>query len=436
MSDVLVGKIDRRDAHLGGLGLTRLEHAYGFFAPVVFGAIQAISPIWGASFEELQSRRGLVPRIGDASIWLHGASAGEMSAAQNLSALLHDSGYRFSSIYTSTNRAGLEFIRRSHTNSAISTWVPWDTARALDRAFDRWKPKAIFLVETELWPRMVFEAYRRDIPIFLVSGRIYPQDVSRYRLIKPFIGPTLNRLTMILAQDEQERSRFLRLGAPAEVCFAAGNLKHLNQKRTSPLSLVPPLNLRKNDRLVVAGSLHDDEIVPVLDALHRLERGIRILVAPRHASGVEIALRHARVLGRNVARRSDPLQSEWEILVLDTMGELAQVYALATCAIVGGGFGRHGGHNLFEPVVAGAPVLFGQHFGNFAAEARLLAGATPTAQLASIGNLHDILLQILSSEGRRLSFLSLQSKAIPDKETTAKSYLNLLGPRLDEIEYA
>lgn len=413
--------------------LTLPEQAYGLFARVVFGAVQAIKPFWGASSEELRSRRGWVPRVDDASIWFHGASAGEMSAADNLSTLLRNSGYKFSPIYTSTNRAGLEFIRRSNPSDTISTWVPWDTASALNRAFDFWKPKAVFLVETELWPRMVFETYLRDIPIFSVSSRIYQQDLFRYRMVKSFISPTLSRLTMILAQDELERSRFLSLGAPANICYVAGNLKYMNQPKAIHLSGAQQLKLRTGDRLVVAGSLHDDEIVPVLDALNRFGRGTRIVVAPRHASGTEIAVRHALHSGRRVTVRSRPDESEWEILVLDTMGELAAIYALATCAIVGGGFGRHGGHNLFEPVIAGAPVVFGRHFDNFAAEARALARATPDAQVPSLRDLPDMLSQLLCNEERRLSFLSLQTNAIPDGAAIMKRYLEILAPWLIEL---
>jgi 3-deoxy-D-manno-octulosonic-acid transferase len=238
---------------------------------------------------------------------------------------------------------------------------------------------------------------------------------------------------MILAQDELELSRFLMLGAPAKACYAAGNLKYLTRQKASPHPGFGAIDPQSGARLVVAGSLHDDEIIPVLNALHDLGRGIRIIIAPRHTTGVELAVRHSRVLGRRVKRRSDPDGSEWEILVLDTMGELPHVYSMAACAIVGGGFGRHGGHNLFEPVIAGTPVVFGQHFNNFASEARILSETTPDAQLSSVKNLTGILLKIFSSEERRSSFHSLQKKAIPDEATTKKRYLELLGPRLAEM---
>ena len=106
----------------------------------------------------------------------------------------------------------------------MAALAPWDVAAWVNRAFDRWRPAALFLIETELWPRLVFEAYRRQVPVVALSARIYPRDLPRYRAIRGFIAPTLQRLSRVLAQNEIERERFIALGADVRRVRRRGNL--------------------------------------------------------------------------------------------------------------------------------------------------------------------------------------------------------------------
>jgi 3-deoxy-D-manno-octulosonic-acid transferase len=419
------------------VGLTVLERAYGLLSPVAFGAAQITERLRGASAGELRSRNGFVPQAKAPAFWFHGASAGEMAAASRLVSTLREHCYRFRALYTSTNRAGVEFISHTDPDAEIATLSPWDTPACVSRVLDCWRPYALFLIETELWPRLVFEAYQRDIPVFSVSARIYPRDMSRYNAIKPFMVPTFRRLTRILTQDETERERFIRIGAPEDVCLSAGNLKYL-QPAMLPLegaSLAAEVGVSQDDRVVVVGSVHHAEASGVLATLHQMSiKNLRVILAPRHLSSGGLLWSDAGRLGWKVKRRSEgAVGADWRVLVLDTFGELRRFYSIASCAVVGGGFGKFGGHNPFEPVMVGAPVIFGPHFDNFGAEVRALTAVTPDAQVENVEQLGSVLTKWLSDDALRLTVLSLQRSAIPDGTGIAKRYIEALGPWLSPV---
>jgi 3-deoxy-D-manno-octulosonic-acid transferase len=421
-----------------GIPLTWMEKAYAALSPVAFNCAHLIERFRGASDEEQQSRLGYVVPRDRSAIWFHGASAGEMAAASALVTMLRARGYRFATVYTAANRAGIDYIRRTDQQASAVGLMPWDTPDCLSRALDRWSPKAIFLIETELWPRFVFEACSRGIPIFSVSARIYPADLMRYRTIRPFISPTLRRITRILAQDEVERDRFVRLGAPEERCLSAGNLKYLGVNSTMfrDAALAHELGIEERDQIVVFGSIHRDEIAKLFDTIERIvSKGARVIVAPRHLTSVESIAHEATKRGLNFSRRTNVSGAgHWRVLILDNMGELSRIYSLAACAVVGGGFERHGGHNPFEPVIAGAPVAFGLHFFHFDPEARALTSVTPTAQVAGVEGLDRLVTSWMADEALRRRVLELQRSALPDGSAIATRYVEALKPWLSECD--
>jgi 3-deoxy-D-manno-octulosonic-acid transferase len=365
-------------------------------------------------------------------MWFHGASAGEIAAGVQLAGLLRRSEYEFTAAYTAANRAGVAFASAADEARKLVALAPWDVPRWVGRAFDRWQPNALFLLETELWPQMVLEASLRAIPVFAVSARIYPKDVARYRAIRPFFAPTLRRLTAVLAQDDVQRERFIELGAPRERCHVAGNLKHLAAARdpgTNP-SFRSELDLEPDDRVLVFGSMHRDEIRFIFAALDRLEDpDVRIIIAPRHRSAIGRILRETKRREWSVRLRSAASkQGRWRVLVLDTMGELSRAYAIACIAIAGGSFGSHGGHNLFEAIRAGAPVIFGPHCSHFEQEAAALAAATPEARVATPYHLARLTREWLGDESRRRCALAAQQRILPDATAIAGRYISVLSP--------
>ncbi|MGO9056298.1 MAG: 3-deoxy-D-manno-octulosonic acid transferase [Candidatus Binataceae bacterium] len=419
--------------NIGSIRLSSLERIYAALSPCVFGTSLLASYFGGARSDELRARTGWVTPAAGTSIWLHGASAGEMAAASRLVTVLRGHGCRFQAILTAANRAGVAYISRWDSPDTMAALAPWDVPAWVSRAFDRWRPAALFLIETELWPRLVFEAYRRRVPVLALSARIYPRDLPRYRAIRGFIAPTLQRISRVLAQNETERDRFIALGADASRCVAAGNLKHLEERAAGDSEcLRRELELNPADRVIVFGSIHRGEITTVLEAAQVLAPGgARLVIAPRHMSAAPMIAREAAARGLETVRRSQGRSgNRWQVLVLDSMGELRHFYAIAAASVIGGGFGRFGGHNPFEALQAGAPVLLGPHFDHFEHEARALAGITPEVRVSSGDQIAGRLRGWLNDERARQRILSLQRMTLPDAAAIARRYFDELSPFL------
>jgi 3-deoxy-D-manno-octulosonic-acid transferase len=413
--------------------LSGLERIYAVLAPCVFGPSLAVAYISGATRAELRARVGRMPATTQGGVWLHGASAGEMAGAARLVTVLREHGYDFPAIFTAANRAGVAYISRLQTQAVTAALAPWDVPAWVSRAFDNWRPAALGLIETELWPLLVFEAHRRGVPVFSLSARIYPRDLPRYQAIRPFIAPTLRRISRIMAQNETERERFVALGAPAERCIAAGNLKHLAQQaKGDPARLRTEIGISADEPVIVFGSVHRQELTTVFHTIAKLGiRASRFVIAPRHLSPVPAILRQAAELGMTAVLRSRMKTGEdWRILILDTMGELREFYGVAVVSVIGGGFGKFGGHNPLEALEAGAPVLFGPHFDHFEHEARSLMAVTPQAVITSAEQLAAGLGQMLADEDERQHILSLQRRTLPDPNAVTQRYLDELTPYL------
>jgi 3-deoxy-D-manno-octulosonic-acid transferase len=412
--------------------LTLAERAYHRLAPLAFVLVHLAARLGGTPADALRQRRGFLPAVGDPCLWLHGASAGEMAAASNLVALLRAHGHRFAAAYTSTNAAGLALIQTRLAAGDVSALAPWDAPAWVDRALDRWRPAALCLIETELWPVLIHAATRRGVPVLSVSARIYRRDVARYRLVRGVMAPTLRRLTAVLLQSEAERARFAALGAPLERCAVAGNLKHLAPPADATAFRLA-VGLDGGERVVVVGSLHADEVTFLVAALACLPAPWpRLIVAPRHPPAL-VAFEHAAARrGWSTARRGAP-RSGARVLLLDSVGELRAAYAGAALALVGGSIGAHGGHDLVEPVRAGAPVLFGPHTAHVEPEARALRAAVPESLVRTPQELAGRIGAWLDDEDLRLSALQRQRAVLPDPGVIAARYLTALAAWLQRV---
>ena len=199
-----------------------------------------------------------------------------MRAASALATVLRQCGCRFTPAYTATNQPGVELAAHAGGAGAIAALAPWDHPRWVAHALDRWQPLGLFLIETELWPSLILEASRRNVPVFCVSARIYPRDFARYRLIRSLTVPMLRRVTAVLAQNETERDRLVALGADPDRCSVAGNLKYVGAGVTctsATTSWRHELGLRSDEQVVVFGSIHADEVGTIFAALEQLPDG-------------------------------------------------------------------------------------------------------------------------------------------------------------------
>jgi len=262
-------------------------------------------------------------------------------------------------------------------------FAPIDSARAVARAIRHFRPNLFLVAETEIWPELLTALARAAVPSAIVSARVSARSFSRYRHARSLFGPPLATLARVCARDTESAERFVALGARPEVTTVCGDLKldALDDAivRTTPSTLAAPGN---GPRHLLAISTHAGEEATVLEAFARLRAShapLRLVLAPRHPERRAEVQALAGALCRTIlwsSRRAND-ESDWEVLVVDTTGELRGFLKGASAAFVGGSLVAVGGHNLAEPAAFRVPVATGPRLENVAHQAELLdrAGA-------------------------------------------------------------
>ncbi len=325
--------------------------------------------------EGFTERLGHVPgrlrRGATRNVWVHAVSVGEVLAASRLIEALGQN-LPGATVYISTTTRTGQGLARERFGADRVFYFPLDFAFAM-RAWLRFlRPALVVLVESEFWPRMLIECRRAAIPVAVVNARISDRSWPRYQHLRALWRPLLGSLTLALAQSETDAERLRALGALGAV--AAGNLKY-DIRVTAPSPFTNELRARLDPgaTVVVCGSTLAGEEALLLDALP-LDRVVTVL-APRHPERFDEVARLLAARGLPFERRSGQGKAELKpgtVVLLDSVGELASVYSLATLAVLGGGFLWPGGHNPLEPAQFGVPVLMGARYDNFRAVAEAL----------------------------------------------------------------
>jgi 3-deoxy-D-manno-octulosonic-acid transferase len=355
-------------------------------APVL-GAAALARPGWRAGLAE---RLGAHPgaAAGAAPVWVHGASVGEIRAALPLLDALRARGHAVvASTMTATGRAQARAARPELACGLAPLDHPWAVARALARV----RPRALVFVETELWPSWVRAADERGVPALVVSGRLSERSFARWRRAAGLLRGTLARYRAIGARSEADAARFVALGAAPERVTVCGDLK---LDAPPPPAPAPALAaLLGAVPIFVAGSTHEGEEAVALSAFAAAVRAgteAALVLAPRHPERFERVAALVAERGLPLRRRSAPGEGPLrpgEVLLLDTLGELASLYPRAAVAFVGGTLAPIGGHSVVEPALAGCPVLLGPHLANTRDSAALLieaGAATPVSDAEAL----------------------------------------------------
>ena len=255
-------------------------------------------------------------------------------------------------------------------------YCPLDLPWAVRAYLNALKPRLLVLAETEFWPNLLSGCSRRGIPVAVVNARISDRSWPRYKMLRRLWKPLLGRLSSVLAQSEIDAERLIAIGCAAERVCVAGNLK-FDVRAAEEAEATRMLRAKLAGlRLVVAGSTLEGEEAALLEAWPRLradDARLAMVLAPRHPERFGSVTALLEKSGNKWTRRSEwcaqstePLQAG-EIVLLDTIGELASVYSLASVAFVGGSVVPAGGHNPLEPAQFGVPIVMGPHIANFRA---------------------------------------------------------------------
>jgi 3-deoxy-D-manno-octulosonic-acid transferase len=367
----------------------------------------------GKYLQTFRERMGRLPVYlnvdGDRSVWIHAVSVGEVLAARPLVPALRERLPRHRIFLSTTTMTGNAVAKKSVRGVDGLFYAPFDFPHPVRRALEVLNPSLLVLVETELWPNLVHQARRRGARIALVNGRISPRSFPRYQRVRRFVGAVLSEIDLFLMQGAAHADRIRALGAADGRVQVTGNLKFdAVEPSRMPERLARLLQGGATPRpLWVAGSTVSGEEELVLSAFHRVRERVpqaRLLVAPRHPERFAAVPALVEAAGFRCLRRSALDPAAWrdgEVLLLDTLGELAQVYALASVVFVGGSLVPSGGHNILEPAVAGRAVVVGPHMENFQEIADQFRSESAIVQVASPDDLAREVADLLLDEGRR-----------------------------------
>lgn len=357
--------------------------------------------------EHLQKLRGRTV------LWVHAASAGEVSAISGLLELVKAGAQPPAVILTCTTVAGREKAAALPLADA-AVLAPLDCYPAVSHFLDSVKPYGLILVETELWPQTIALAAGRGIRIGLANGRMTERSYGRYRWLTAGVRPFLRRMSRLALQTEADSRRFQDLGADPAAVRVVGNMKYDRLKRAVKDPLVAKRFAAlgwEEDPIFVAGSTHPVEEEILIEAYISLRvrhPRLKLILAPRHPERADQA-------GESLARAGisfyswskEPKQADCQLI--DALGILPKVYPFAAVSFVGGSLVPVGGHNLLEPAIAGTPVLFGPHTGHTRDVAALLASAGVGFCVEDAKNITSVISDLLGDDKRRYA-LGLQAR--------------------------
>ena len=315
-----------------------------------------------------------------AVVWFHSCSVGETLSLEPLTRALRRRLPDARFIFSTVTQTGHEIAVRSFGAENVF-YFPIDFSFIIKRVLDYLLPSMIVIIDTEIWPNLLRHARSRGIAVALANGRISHGSFRYYRLVKKSLRRVFQNYSALMMQSEEDAKRIAAVGAPTEIISTPGNMKFdcgFSQK-DSREELRRDLSekfFRINDAaaspLIVAGSTHPGEERVLLEVLRELRHepnlaNTRLLLAPRHPERFDEVASTASTVGFTVRRRSRPNEENAPVLLLDTLGELAEAYYFADIVFVGGTLVRHGGHSILEPAAFSKAIVVGSSMENFRA---------------------------------------------------------------------
>lgn len=305
-------------------------------------------------------------------LWLHAVSVGEVNAALPLVEALLQRRPDLRLLVTTITPTGSDRVRALWGDRVEHVYLPYDLPGAVRRFLAHFSPHAALVMETELWPNLLFGCRDAGVPLYVLNARLSARSLRGYQVLAPIVRRALATVRAVGAQSHADARRFVALGAPAERVVETGNLKYDTRVPDTLQQVAADCRERRAGRPAwIAASTHPDEEAAVLQ-MHRRLRGrwpdLLLFWAPRHPERFRAVADQAAAAGLRVKRRSEHRwpDAESDVFVVDTLGELLWFYACSDVAFVGGSLQPVGGHNLLEPAATRTAIVTGPHLHNFA----------------------------------------------------------------------
>ena len=384
----------------------------------------------------LAQRMGYLPVSfnldGDQSIWIHAVSVGEALTAR---ALVSDLKARYPAlrIFLSTTTLTGQHVARTRLQDVDAVFFfPFDWPPFVSRTLRLVKPRLFIMMETEIWPNLLRACRRRGVKTMLVNGRISARSYPRYRLARPFFRRVLADVDRFCMQSEESARRIIDIGADPARVIVTGSLKFDSLESPAAVAagrgagrVLRYFRLPTSRLVLMAASTvkgEDEAVLAAYASVRRAHPNALLVLAPRKPERFDEAQALAKAEGLRVVRRSDLVfdaEPRTDVVILDTIGELAQLFPIATVVFVGGSLVDHGGHNILEPAVHGKPIVFGPYMQNFTEIAAAFLREQAAVQVDDAGSLSATVVRLMGDPVERAR-LGAAARALVEANRGAK----------------
>ncbi|WP_428087250.1 lipid IV(A) 3-deoxy-D-manno-octulosonic acid transferase [Candidatus Thioglobus sp.] len=350
--------------------------------------------------QRIFERLGLIDSIPVPIIWIHCVSVGEFRASIALIDVLIKNYPNHRILVSSTTPTGSSAIKQHYSGEVLHLYFPFDLNFIVRRYINKIKPELCLLMETEIWPNLIHSLQKNNIPSILINARMSQKSMQKYQKFAPkLVKQTLDKLTLIAAQNQNSAQRFVDLGADNNQVIVAGNIK-FDQNPAVDKTLVKQIqSLIGKRKVVVFASTHKDEEQAIMKAYLKNPFAALMLIVPRHPERFNEVFELAQKNALSVYKRShNKLNADCQMLLGDSMGEMMAYFDLADIVFMGGSLVKTGGHNMLEPAALSKPILFGPNVFNFSEISSDLLALEASIQVQNAEDLLQTIGQLLTDD--------------------------------------
>ena len=349
------------------------------------------------------------------TIWFHAVSLGEVISSQKIVKKLLKDNKVILSVSTPT---GLREAKRIYGQNLLVVYAPWDFSIFVKSFLNKFRPKALILFETEIWPSMIHACWKNNIPVILSNARLSESSYKKYEFISVFINSTLNKLSLILAQSHEHASRFKALGINNDIIFKVGStkfdLESDNEFETSDINLCHDF--------ILAASTHKGEDELIISSYLKLKeefKDLKLVLVPRHperANTIKDILKRKN-MDSEISSDIKFNLNKHDVVVINATGLLNILYKRAKVSFIGGSlFSKYGGHNIIEPAFNKSPFIVGPHMKNFEDVLSLFLKKDACIQLKSPVQLHDAFKKLLNNDELRTHMIDNAIRVVSENK--------------------
>jgi len=348
---------------------------------------------------------------GRTRIWMHALSVGEVMSAVPLVKALEEHFPQTEICFSASTQTGFETAHRLLKNHVSAVFCfPYDLIFSVKHVVSRINPDIMVIVETDIWPNFLIRMKQKQIPVFLVNARLSRKSFAAYRKLSFFIKPLFQTFAQICTQSKADALRFQKIGVHPDRIVITGNMKFDQAVTVADAHLIRQmrknLGIGSDRKIIIAGSTHEGEELLVSKVYSRIKRDVPdlcLIIAPRNPDRASSVCRIFTQQGHTARQMADAEENPsvfCDVIAVDRIGVLKDLYALADTAFVGGSLVPLGGHNPLEPAAFAKPVLFGPHMSDFAVISEMLLEAGAAVQVKDEQSFYKAALDFLRSENR------------------------------------